>query len=277
MSTWKILWYVIQQLKYTHRRYLWHHEDSLDSIKSLSCQVLQFWLKSWLLRQIQRELENNDISSTINLCSVIETESIVSSLSMLFNVFTSSRSWLKILSSTSKLLTIRRTVSCDASFFMHVAETLSSFFFVTQMRAKKSRNFRFSKRSLDISILCESWSRSCIMRSSRTEFSMQRRTTAWMKWLRRLSVISMTVIWFALCWFWRYEHFRLCKLSTFWIEWTVWALVLSLNSLQTWEYEQVLLDDCRILCVSSCLSTVSANSLYWDETRRLVLLCLSKL
>ena len=277
MSTWKILWYMIQQLKYTHREYLRHHEDSLDSIESLSCQVLQFWLKSRLLRQIQQELENNDISSTISLCSVIKTESIISSLSMLFNVFTSSWSWLKILSSTSKLLTIQRTVSCDASFFMHVAETLSSFFFVTQMRAKKSRNFRLSKCSLDISMLCESWSRLYIMRSSRTEFIMRRRTTAWMKWLRRLSVISMTVIWFAFCWLWWYEHFRLCKLSTFWIERTVWALVLPLNSLQTWEYEQVLLDDCRILCVSSCSSAVPASSLYWGETRRLVLLCLSKL
>ncbi len=262
MLTWKILWYVIQQLKYTHRRYLWHHEDSLDSIKSLSCQVLQFWLKSQLLRQIQQELENNDISSTISLCSIIETESIISSFSMLFNVFTSSRSWLKILSSTLKLLTIQRTVSCDASFFMHVAETLSSFFFVTQMRAKKSRNFRLNKRFLDISILCESWSRSYIMRSSWTEFSMQRRMIAWMKRLRRLSVISMTVIWFAFCWLWWYEHFKLCKLSTFWIERTVWALVLSLNSLQTWKYEQVLLDDYRILCISSCLSTVSTSSLY---------------
>ncbi len=181
---------------------------------------------------------------------------------MLFNVFMSLRSWFKILSSTSKLLTIQRTVSCNASFFMHVAETLSSFFFVTQMRAKKSRNFRLSKHFFDILILCESWSKSCIMRSSWTEFNMQRRTTAWMKWLCKLSMISMTVIWFALCWLWWYEHFRLCKLSTFWIEWTVWALVLLLNSLQTWEYEQVLLNDCHILCIFNCSSTVSTSSLY---------------
>ncbi len=145
------------------------------------------------------------------------------------------------------------------------------------MKAKKSRNFRLSKCFLDILILCESWSRSCIMKLSWTEFSMQRRMTAWMKWLRRLSMISMTVIWFALCWFWWYEHFKLCKLSTFWIEWTVWALVLSLNSLQTWKYEQVLFNDCYILCIFSCSLTVSASSLYWDETWCLVLLCLSKL